>query len=110
MLTIAQVAEKLQVSEGLVRRWVAQKQLPHYRLGRRIRIAPADLEGFLAPRRQAPLPVTWPPPAPGFMDYYEAVMAQIARKAASSPRGRRGHGRTFSQSSTPTCRTNPPPP
>jgi excisionase family DNA binding protein len=54
MLNIAQVAEKLQVSEGLVRKWIGSGELSHYRLGNRIRIAEAELDTFLESRRKGP--------------------------------------------------------
>lgn len=94
MLSIRQAAERLSVSESLVRAWCRSGALAHVRLGgpgRRgvIRIAPADLEAFLAGRRvEAPAPASVPSPAPArrraggdFDDYYRQVMDQVARKA-----------------------------
>ena len=48
MLTIARVAEQLDVSERTVRRWIDAKLLLAHRLNRTIRISPSDLEAFLA--------------------------------------------------------------
>lgn len=53
MLTVLQAAERAGVSEALVRAWVADGSLPHYRLGRKgsrgkIMIAAADLDGLLS--------------------------------------------------------------
>ena len=47
MLTIADVAFQLSVSERTVRRWIDAKQLKAHRLNRAIRIAKADLQYFL---------------------------------------------------------------
>jgi excisionase family DNA binding protein len=49
MLTVAQVAERLNVSERLVRRWIADSELAAYRAGRSIRIREADAEAMLVP-------------------------------------------------------------
>src|SRR5581483_3362894 len=91
MLTIAQVADKLQVSEGLVRKWIGTGELPHYRLGNRIRVDQADLDGFLAGRRKGEKKVI--PLAAGYVEYHKEVMADIerksARRASASPPGRR---------------------
>jgi excisionase family DNA binding protein len=53
MLTVAEAATRACVSEGLIRQWVADGTLPHYRLGARgkrgkIMIAVEDLDGALA--------------------------------------------------------------
>ncbi len=45
-LTVAQVAERLQVSERSVRRWIAADTLPVRRFGRCVRIDPNDLDEF----------------------------------------------------------------
>jgi excisionase family DNA binding protein len=51
-LTVAQVAERLQVHEETVRRWVRDGLLPVLDLGKRAgyRVRPADLEAFIAAR------------------------------------------------------------
>jgi excisionase family DNA binding protein len=43
LLTVPDVAQRLQVSERAVRRWIAEGRLPAVRLGRAVRIRPADL-------------------------------------------------------------------
>ena len=53
MLSVKAAAGRAGVSEGLVRRWVADGSLPHYRLGAKgkrgkIAIAEADLDALLA--------------------------------------------------------------
>ncbi|MBN8891561.1 MAG: hypothetical protein BGP12_15235 [Rhodospirillales bacterium 70-18] len=51
VLTIAQAADKLQLSIKTVRRLIAAHDLPAYRVGRQLRISESDLRGFLAQRR-----------------------------------------------------------
>ena len=46
--TIAEVAERLNVCERTVRRWIAFGLLPVHRFGRTVRISEADLAAFLA--------------------------------------------------------------
>ena len=53
MLTIKQCAEKSCVSEALVRQWVAEGRLPHYRLGAKgkrgkLMVDESDLDALLA--------------------------------------------------------------
>ncbi|GLR78896.1 helix-turn-helix domain-containing protein (plasmid) [Azospirillum oryzae] len=50
LLTIPDVAERLQVSVKTVRRWIVSGDLPTVRLGRQIRIQPKDLDIFLRQR------------------------------------------------------------
>jgi excisionase family DNA binding protein len=50
---IAEVAERLNVCERTVRRWIAAGLLPVHRFGRTVRISEADLAAFLALRREA---------------------------------------------------------
>jgi excisionase family DNA binding protein len=57
MLSAKQAAEKLGVSDSLVYAWCASGALPHFRMGRagrrgRILIAEADLDAFLATRKE----------------------------------------------------------
>jgi excisionase family DNA binding protein len=78
MLNIAQVAEKLQVSEGLVRKWIGSGELTHYRLGNRIRISEDELNMFLAGRRKGPRIAQLATPS-GFLDYFAEVMAELQK-------------------------------
>jgi excisionase family DNA binding protein len=48
MLTVAQVADRLTVSDAFVRRLIARGQLPVYRLGRAVRLDSADVETYVA--------------------------------------------------------------
>lgn len=47
LLTVAEVAELLAVSPRQVRRWISSDDLPAYKLGNRVRIAPAEVRRFL---------------------------------------------------------------
>jgi excisionase family DNA binding protein len=49
--TVAQVAELLEVSTRSLRRWIADGELRHHRLGRQVRILESDLRAFLEERR-----------------------------------------------------------
>jgi excisionase family DNA binding protein len=53
MLTVAEAAKRATVSEGLIRQWVREGTLPHFRLGAKgkrgkILIQTEDLDGVLA--------------------------------------------------------------
>lgn len=50
LMTIPEVAERLQVSIKTIRRWIASGDLPTVRLGSQIRIQPKDLDIFLRQR------------------------------------------------------------
>lgn len=43
-LRVREAAKKMRVSEGLIYKMVRLGTLPHYRLGRSIRIRPEDIE------------------------------------------------------------------
>lgn len=50
LLTIAQVAEALQLSTKQVRRLIEREEIPAYRFGRLIRVSPGGLHGFIESR------------------------------------------------------------
>jgi excisionase family DNA binding protein len=50
-LSLEDVAERLQVSDRTVRRWVKDGKLAAYKPGREWRIRPRDLEDFLESRK-----------------------------------------------------------
>jgi excisionase family DNA binding protein len=66
LLTVSEVAERVGVSETLVRSWVTTGEIAHHRLGRRkrgaIRIGEADLEAFVRRRRHGEREETRPAP------------------------------------------------
>lgn len=47
MLTVMQVANRLGISERLVRRWIADGELTAYRAGRVIRVRESDADAML---------------------------------------------------------------
>jgi excisionase family DNA binding protein len=51
-LTVAQVAERLQLHEETIRRWIRDGQIPVLDLGKKAgyRVRPADLDAFIAER------------------------------------------------------------
>jgi excisionase family DNA binding protein len=51
MMSIRELAEFFGVSEKTVRRWIESGQLEAHRLGRQWRIAPEEIERFLATRK-----------------------------------------------------------
>jgi excisionase family DNA binding protein len=51
LFSVRQTADRLGVSTKTIRRWIASGELPHYRIGRSIRIAEFDLIGFIRVRR-----------------------------------------------------------
>lgn len=55
LLSVSQVAQQYAVCERLVRRWVADRQIPYHRIGRSIRLAPSDVDAFVANHRVEPL-------------------------------------------------------
>lgn len=51
LLTVEQAAKRLNVSEKWIRRAIFDKKLPIVRLGRLVRIEPAQLEQFIVRSR-----------------------------------------------------------
>ena len=51
LLTTAQAAEFLSVTESCVRRWVLERRLPHVKLGRLLRFEREALESFVTESR-----------------------------------------------------------
>jgi excisionase family DNA binding protein len=47
LLSVTDVARTLNVSERQVRRWVASGEIPAFKLGSRVRVAPSALRRFL---------------------------------------------------------------
>jgi excisionase family DNA binding protein len=55
LLTPAQVADRLQIHERTVTRWLREGYLRGFKLGKEWRIAPADLEAFMNRHANQPL-------------------------------------------------------
>ena len=47
MITVAEVAKKLNVTPKTVQRWITEKRLPAYQFGREYRIKEEDFESFV---------------------------------------------------------------
>jgi excisionase family DNA binding protein len=60
VLTIEQAAEFLKMSERYVRRLVAERRIPFYKLGRSVRIKTADLVAHMDAGRVEPIVVATP--------------------------------------------------
>ena len=52
LLTVRQAARQLSLSPSAVHNYISSRRLPVIRLGRAVRIQPADLAEFIAQRRQ----------------------------------------------------------
>jgi excisionase family DNA binding protein len=55
VLTIEQAAAHIKMSERYVRRLVAERRIPFYKLGRAVRIKASDLDAYINAGRVAPL-------------------------------------------------------
>lgn len=55
LLTVDQAADRLGMSVRHVRRLVAERQIGHHRLGRAVRLHPADLDAYVANTWVAPV-------------------------------------------------------
>ncbi len=55
LLTPAQVADRLQIHERTVTRWLRDGYVRGFKLGKEWRIAPADLESFIDSHANHPL-------------------------------------------------------
>ena len=53
LLTAREVARRLNVSTSSVHNYISSHQLPAIRLGRAVRIQPADIVDFIAAHRQS---------------------------------------------------------
>jgi excisionase family DNA binding protein len=47
-LTVAEIAAHLRLNHQTVRNWLDAGRMPHYRIGRRVRVRRTDFEAFLA--------------------------------------------------------------
>ena len=52
LLTVDEMAERLNVCSKTIRRWIAGNELPAHRLGRSVRVAEDDLMAFLGKHRR----------------------------------------------------------
>jgi excisionase family DNA binding protein len=52
-MTIANVAETIQMSEAAVRKFVLEKTIPHFKIGGAVRFLPSEIEGWIEERKRA---------------------------------------------------------
>lgn len=90
--TVAEVAEKLDVSPSTVWRWVAGKRLPAYRVGeRKIRIKKDDLDKVNPPAREIPPAPAESPEGDVFVRPSAEALAQrqeVVARILASQKGR----------------------
>lgn len=55
LLSVREAAEQYCVCERIVRRWIADREIPFLRIGRSIRLSPKDLEAFIEKHRVEPI-------------------------------------------------------
>jgi excisionase family DNA binding protein len=55
LLTVDEAAERIGMSVRHVRRLVAERRIGYHRLGRAVRLHPADVDAYVAASRVAPL-------------------------------------------------------
>jgi len=55
LLTTAEAAERMHMSERYVRRLVSERRIAFHRLGRAVRLAPDDVDAFIAAGRVEPM-------------------------------------------------------
>jgi excisionase family DNA binding protein len=60
LLTVHEAADRLNVAKTAVYSLLARGELPHYRIGRAIRICDEDISSYLALRRVAAAPCILP--------------------------------------------------
>jgi excisionase family DNA binding protein len=51
LLTVEEAAERLGTSTRFVRRLIAERRIAYVKVGRHVRLDPADVEAFIAARR-----------------------------------------------------------
>jgi excisionase family DNA binding protein len=77
LLTVEQAAERLGTSMRFVRRLVAERRIAYVKVGRHVRLDPADVEAFIAASRVE----VRPPSVPAFPHRRPS-----SRRASSAPR------------------------
>jgi excisionase family DNA binding protein len=89
LLTVAQVARRLQVHEITVRRHIKAGRLKAVRVGRGLRVRGEDLEAFIAPVKATGfrLPYPWPPSEEEKTRRTEIIERMLAARARMKPLG-----------------------
>lgn len=96
MLTVKDAAERLGVPVKTVYKLTAERQLAHYRIGRAVRIAEADLDSYMSGCYKAVQHVEEPPQqaVQAARDTTPAMTGPQARRAARAARAYAGEGYT----------------
>lgn len=55
MLTVEEAAKRMNMSARHVRRLVAERRIAHHRFGRSVRLAPTDIDAYIAAGRVEPI-------------------------------------------------------
>jgi len=89
LLTVAQVARRLQLHEITVRRYIRAGTLKAVRVGRNVRVREDDLERFLQPATPtgARLPYRWPPTPEEMARRSKIIKEMLAIRAQMKPLG-----------------------
>ena len=89
LLTVAQVARRLQLHEITVRRYIKAGALKAVRVGRNLRVREDDLERFLQPAAPtgARLPYRWPPTPEDIARRAKIIEEMLAIRARMNPLG-----------------------
>jgi excisionase family DNA binding protein len=89
LLTVAQVARRLQVHEITVRRHIKAGVLKAVRIGRGLRVREEDLDAFIQPAASTGfrLPYRWPPTPEDIVRRTEIIEGMLATRARMKPLG-----------------------
>jgi excisionase family DNA binding protein len=89
LLTVAQVARRLQVHEITVRRYIKAGRLKALRVGRGLRVRGEDLEALIAPVKTTGfrLPYPWPPSEQEKTRRTGIIERMLAMRARMKPLG-----------------------
>lgn len=52
LMTVSQVAEYLRIHPEVIRRWLREKKLPGYKVGKEWRVAKEDIDSMLKQNKQ----------------------------------------------------------
>jgi excisionase family DNA binding protein len=88
LLTVAQVARRLQIHEITVRRYIKAGALRAVRVGRNLRVREEDLERFVQPTSTSfRLPYRWPPTPEDIARRTEIIERMLAIRTRMKPLG-----------------------
>src|ERR1700723_2967021 len=87
-LTVAEVAETLQLNQQTVRNWIDQGSLPALRIGRRVRIKRSDFERILDESYHAGTTTPARPVGPSADDFWGGESVGLAEPGPGANGGR----------------------